>query len=184
MPEPRAEDRVAGLCHSTGFWAGGIELVMLPGRRFTLTLLAIMATAVACSLIAQSAAMNRQRKQAAELQQRLSTQMARHELLRQQFQTMQEELDCMEHSRRNHRNEGDHWLPGELDRLRHDRPNRREDDLGRGWPRSSVQARLIGPRSVPRRLLEVAGACMRPHFENANGVSSLSLGLRGTSYPG
>jgi len=122
MPEPRAEDRVAGLCHSTGFWAGGIELVMLPGRRFTLTLLAIMATAVACSLIAQSAAMNRQRKQAAELQQRLSTQMARHELLRQQFQTMQEELDCMEHSRRNHRNEGDHWLPGELDRLRHDRP--------------------------------------------------------------
>jgi TolA-binding protein len=77
-----------------------IQAVMLSGRRLLLMLLAVVAAAFACYLHEQSAARTKQRKQIADLQHQLSAQKASQEELRKKLQNMNEELERMEHLRR------------------------------------------------------------------------------------
>jgi septal ring factor EnvC (AmiA/AmiB activator) len=94
---------------------------MRSGRRLLLMLLAVVAAAFACYLHEQSAMKSQQRKELADLQQRLAAQIEQQKELNGRVQAMREELHRIENLRKGNRNEGDHWLPGELDRLRNDR---------------------------------------------------------------
>lgn len=99
-----------------------IQAVMLTGKRLFLALLAVIMAAFACYLHEQAAARANQRKQIADLQQQLTAETARQKELRKKLQNMNEELERMEHLRRENRKQGDHWLPGELDRMRNVSP--------------------------------------------------------------
>jgi Tfp pilus assembly protein FimT len=83
-------------------------------KKISLILLAVIAT-LACLILQQWAARARLQKQLAELQQQLTAQKVKHEEQRHRLQLIRLEWKPL---RREERKQGDHWLPGELDRLR------------------------------------------------------------------
>jgi hypothetical protein len=88
---------------------------MLPRRRFLLILLAMIAT-FACLILKQLATRARLQKQLSELQERHAAQMLRQEEHRQRLEKIRHEPARF--LPRERPPQGDHWLPGELDRLR------------------------------------------------------------------
>ena len=94
---------------------------MLSRKRLLLALLAVTAAALACWVIDYSASTARQRERLAEVQEKISAQMAQQEELRKSLQKLREGRGRTEPLPRtlpgHDRKQGDFWRPGELDRL-------------------------------------------------------------------
>jgi Flp pilus assembly protein TadB len=102
-----------------------IQAVMLPRKRFFLPLLAVIAV-VAGFALEQAATRARQQKQMekylADLQQQLTVQKVKEEEYRNRIQFIRQGWEDLESLRRKEQKQGDHWLPGELDRMHKGRP--------------------------------------------------------------
>jgi hypothetical protein len=101
------------VCRSTGLGAKSIQPAMPSRKILSLALLAILATLV-CLIQQQRATKARLQKQLAELQEQHAAQKMRQEEYRQRLEKIRH---APERLRLQRKPQGDHWLPGELDRL-------------------------------------------------------------------
>jgi hypothetical protein len=85
-------------------------------------LLGFIAAAAVFLVLRQNAEMRAMRERAVVLQQQLSAEEKRRDELRKRMEALREEMERVERIWRKNERKGDHWLPGELERLRNISP--------------------------------------------------------------